>query len=388
MARRHLPLAANVLAALFASACAGTTVDPATADASLLPARELTAEEHARLASLVEESMVAVRRRRFDDAGRAATAALAIDARSARARAVWAMVLLQRAATVSPPDSFDANAGEFELQLARQLAPDDAFVGWIAAVFLAETGHLSAAAHAAEQTLAHAGAAPAAERAALAGIAGTCRYELGEERAAVPHLHAYVELHPDDAIAHFRLASCLLRIAALTSGGAAVPDAHAHAVAAAQAFERCAELSPGDEDVALAVATAHWRAAELAGDDGDGAIGQQHRQAAEQRLRAVAERFPASAEPWFRLGVAAEQRAAPEQARIAYGEAVRRAPHVGALLGLAALLDHDGDAAAAATLLRQALDADAARTVLTAAQRRAIRERLAAAGAGQAPRML
>jgi tetratricopeptide (TPR) repeat protein len=384
---RLLPVS---LTMLLLAACGGTTLDPAVADANALPRRELDAAEHERVGALVDAAMAAVVRRRFEEAGGLAAQAIELDPRCARARAVRAMVRLQRAAAVTPPELFEANAGEHELQLARQLAPDDAFVGWIAAVFLAETGHVSAAAEAAELALTRAAAAPPNERSALLGIAATYRYELGEERAALPHLREYVTLRPDDAAALFRLGSSLLRIAAVPSGTNGAEEALTRAAEAAVAFARCSELSPGDEDAALATATAHWHAAELARDAGKEADEQQHRRAAEQRLRAVAERFPGSAQPWFHLAVAAQQRGATDEARAGYRAALRRAPHVGAMLQLAAMLDASGDTAAADALLRQTLDASGGAGTggeLTAGQRRRIRERLALPP-DQAPRML
>lgn len=385
---------------LLTAGCAGVSPDPDTADASTLAVREIPAEDRGRLAAAVERAMQSVVLRRFDDARTAAEEALAIDPRSARARAILGMVRLQAASLADPPDLIAANEGEFELRLARQLAPDDTFVGWMSAVFLAERGHTSAAAEAAEQALARAAQAPPSERAALLGIAGTYRYELGEERAALPHLQAYVALRPDDATAHFRLGSSLLRIAAVPQGieSTRYQVAQRDAEGAAKAFARCAELSPGDEDAALAVATALWRAAELAKAHAGvaatdalrtaAAAGDQHRQDAEAQLRAVAARFPASAEPWFRLGVMAEARAANDEARAAYAEALRREPrHVPGMLNLAALLDASGDPAAATALLQQVLVVDSTRPSLTAKERKQLRSRVDAP-TGQAPRML
>lgn len=363
---------------LLAAACAGVSPDPEAADATSLAGRELADDEKRQLATHVDTAMQSVVRRRFEDAKTAAEAALVLDPRSARARAVLGMVRLQEAARAEPHDLVAAHEGEVQMRLAGQLAPDDTFVGWMAAVFLHETGHTSAAAAKAEQALTRAAGAPAAERAALLGIAGTYRYELGEERAARPHLEAYVELRPDDATAHFRLGSCRLRIAAVPQGPEpnSFRDAQREAERAIRAFERCVALSPGDEDAALAIATAHWRAAELAHERAAAAEEREHRAAAETRLRAVVERFPTSAEAWFRLGVLAEARSAPNEARAAYAEALQRGPrHVPTLLNLAALLDDLGEPDAATTLLRQALALDATAPALTAAERKRLRAR-------------
>jgi tetratricopeptide (TPR) repeat protein len=202
----------------------------------------------------------------------------------------------------------------------------------------------------------------------------------------LPHLQEYVSLRPDDAIAHFRLGSCLLRIAAVPR---AVPaklepvellSAQRNAESAAVAFARCAELSPGDEDASLSVATAHWRAAELAKERHDEKEHAAHVEAAQARLRATAERFPASPEPWFRLGVIAEAGGADDDARVAYQRALELdREHVPTMLDLAALLDRRGEAQAATTMLRQVIALDEAKPCLTPRERKRVRER---AGAG------
>lgn len=371
---------------LLSSACAGVSLRPETADASRLPARELSAEQRARATDAAERAQRAVMLRRFDEARAAAAEALDLDPRHARARAVLGMVHLQRALLSEPSDVFDANRGEFELELARQLAPDDPFVGWMHAVFLAESGHLSAAAAAAEAALTRCSAAPPHERSALLGIAGTYRYELGEETAAEPHLRAYVALRPDDAAAQFRLGASLLRLASAPRGPEPEATARRQAREAAAAFARCFELAPGDEDAGVAVAAAHWRAAELAHAMGDAAGRSAELDHVAERLRALGERFPDSPEPWFRAALLAEARDDRTAARAAYGEALRRAPrHVPTLLNLAAMLDAEGDAAAATTLVRELLALDEGAPVLTPDERDRLRAR--AAAPDQAPRI-
>lgn len=348
-------------------ACSGVSPLPEGADASTLPVREVTADEAALLAAHVEQATTAIVRARYDDAESAANDALALDPRAARARAVLGMVKLQRALRDDPPPLADVNAAETEVRLAEQLAPGDAFVGWMHAAFLAEAGHMSAAAAAAEAALGRAGGATPDERAALLGIAGTYRYELGEERAALPHLRGYIELRADDAPAHFRLGACLLRIAA-------VPQ---DAEDAAKAFDRCVELTPGDVDAALAGAAATWRAAELADKANDAGARDELRAATTARLQAIAERFPDHAEPLFRLGVVAEGGGAPAAARAAYERALERdAAHVPSLLNLAAMLDASGEGAGAIGLLQRALAADAGQPSLTASERRRVRARI------------
>ena len=362
------------------AACSAVSVRPDQADAAALPRANLTDADRQLLAEQVQQAMDAVVRRRYAEADKLAQAALAIDPRSARARAVRGMVLLQQAAQQDPPTLHQLHAGEHEIELAHQLAPGDAFVGWMRAVFFAETGHMSAAAAAAEEAVAEAGQAPPEERAALLGIAGTYRYELGEERAAIAHLQEYVALRPDDATAHFRLGACLLRVAELPLGPppASLQTARRRAESAAAAFARCFELASGDQDAALAVAAALLRAAELAGEAGDGADSDELRRAAAAHLAALAERFPTNAEAPFRLGVIAAITGQPERARAAYTAALERDPaHVGSAMNLAALLDQAGDRAAAQELLQGLLRRDRARSLLSRDERRRIEQWLA-----------
>jgi hypothetical protein len=290
------------------------------------------------------------------------------------------MVLFQRSTLVEPRDLFLAHAGEAQLLLAEDLAPGDPFVGWMHAVMLAEAGHMTAAAATAEAALGRTAAAPPTERAALLGVAGTYRYELGEERAAVPHLQAYVALRPDDAAARFRLGSCLLRMAELPSGPKpnSLLVAQNQADAAAAAFRRGAELMPGDEEMALAIGAALLRAATLAEQRHDTGARDEYRQQAEQQFRATADRFPGSAEALFRVGVVAEARDDRRAAHDAYTQALARdREHVGSLLNLAAAQEHDAGAQAAVReLLQRALDADAQHPSLSAAERSRMLARL------------
>jgi tetratricopeptide (TPR) repeat protein len=334
----------------------------------------------------VARAIDAVVRRHYGDAGREASLALELDPRAARARAVLGMVLLQSAAEQDPPELFAQRSGELEIERARLLAPDDAIVGWLRAVFLAETGHITAAAAAAEEALAQSDGASPAERAALLGVAGTYRYELGEERAALPHLQEYVALRSDDATAFFRLGACHSTRAALPQGiaTASLQAARRDAEAAARAFARCFELAPGDEDAALAVSAALLRAAELAdqladgqGDDATRAehrrVAAEHRRAAAEHLNGLDERFPDSAEPRFRLGVIAAADGQSERARAAYAAGLERDPrHAGCLMNLAASTAAAGDDDAARVLLRRLLAVDDERSVLSRDERRRI----------------
>lgn len=365
----------SCLLALSAAACAGIAPDPAFASIEGLAQVALSVEDIALRDRLEAEAIDAVVRRRYDQAKELAVRVVEIDPRAARARAVLGMVKLQAAAQQQPIEWFGQRSGEFELALARQLGPNDAFVGWMHAVFLAESGHMSAAAAAAEEALARAAQAPESERAALLGTAGTYRYELGEERAALPHLQIYVGMRPDDATAHFRLGVCLLGIANTPQVPVAYAVAQAKAEDAVRAFARCYELAPGDEDAALAVAAALLRAAELADSGKPKRIARRDelRQQASDHLRELAAKFAANPEVHFRLALVATLQGEVDLARASYVAALERDEHhVGSLLNLAAMHAAGGDRDQAVKLFTRLLAAPTAQTKLTRDERRRI----------------
>ncbi len=360
--------------------CAGVSPRPESLPLDDLPLVELDDAARAVRDAAVETAVVDVVRRRYDSAAVAADRALALDPRSARARSVRGMVLLQRALLVEPPDLFALQEGEVETLTAERLAPTDPFVGWMRAVFLAEAGHVSAAAAAAEAALLRVAAAPGTERAALLGVAGTYRYELGEDRAALPHLRAYVALRPDDATANFRLGSCLLRVASLVVGPReqALQQAQRDAEDAARAFARAYALAPGDEDAALAAGKALQRASELAQRRGDSAARDDLATRAGARFAEVAAKFPSSPEPWFCTGCAEEARGRDGEAQAAYQQAlVRDAQHVPSLLNLASLQERSGAGPAEVLpLLHRLLRADDERRALRDGERRRVETRV------------
>lgn len=365
------------LAVPFLAACSAVSPDPSKATIDDLPEVTLSEADRARCDELEAAAIDAVVRRRYEQAEQLADQVLAVQPRSGRARAVLGMVRLQMAARQQPSDWRAIRQGEVEMELARQLEPKSAFVGWMHAVFLAESGHMSAAAAAAEAALERSVDAPASERAALLGTAGTYRYELGEERAARPHLEAYVGLRPDDSAAHFRLGSCLLSIAK-TPQGSPPPYgvAQAEAEAAAVAFARCFELAPGDEDAALAVATAWIRAAELA-DLQKRAAKDEERDAlydkARSYLQDLAKQFPSNAEVYFHLGVLASTRDQEQEAQVAYLAALDRdRNHLGSLLNLASLMVAQGELEPARSLLLRAVADERAAGGLTGDERERI----------------
>lgn len=372
--------AAAILSALSAG-CAGVSPRPEAIDPATLAAPVLDAAAVARRDAAVDEAVAAVLQREYEVAQRAAAAALAIDPRAARARAVLGFVSLQTARREEPPELFALHAGEAQVRTAVALAPQDAFVGYLHAVFLAEVGHLSAAAAAAETALADSKQAPAHERAALLGVAGTYRYELGEDRAAYPHLVDYVALRPDDAAAQFRLGNCLLRLASLPQGPTGPAQAQQQLEAAARAFARAFELVPSDLPAGLAVGTAQARGAERARQRGDDQLAAQLAAAAAQQFARLVEQFPAAAEPAYCLGVVQAASGDREAAAASLATALARDPlHLGALLQVAAEVD-PAQPEPLRKALRRVLYADDARGGLTARERQAVERRLASLGA-------
>ncbi len=384
--RQKCVMTASIAIAVL-SACAGVSPRPIAAPIEQFPSRELGESLLGQRDRDIDAAITAVVQRRYDAARAAAERALALDPRAARARAVLGMVLLQEAGQVDPPDLRALHEGEVEVLTAEALAPTDAFVGWIHAVFLAETGHMSAAAAAAEAALERTAQAPPHERAALLGVAGTYRYELGEDRAALPHLQAYVVLRPDDATANFRLGSSHLRISQLVMGPKGLEESQRHAERAARAFERCFRLAAFDEDAGLSVGKALLRAAELADRRGEATQRDDFATRAVSAFAVVADRFPASAEPWFCTAVAAERNGDPAAATAAYGQALLRDPaHLPSLLNLAVLHEAEpaGDRRQLLSLLQQVVAVDAQRGGLTAAERDRVTRRIAALEAGGA----
>ena len=369
------------LLSLILSACAGLAPDPAAVSAEGLPVVELDQVARTRREAQEQAAVEAVALEQYAKAAAAAQAALAIDPRSARAHAVLGMAALHEASSVDPIEWHGLRQGESSLAIARELAPADAVVGRLHATFLRKCGHLSAAAAAAEDALVRCQGAPDAELAALLGVAGTYRYELGEERAAYPYLQAYTALRPRDATAHYRLGSSLLVIAkSPPAAPASYRRAQADAEQAAAAFRRCAELTPSDEGASLAIASAKLRAAELARLRRDGDSGAREAEAAEleqqalDHLRLVAERFPGSAEARFRLGATASLLGDLALARSSYQASLERDPaHAGSLMNLAALAADRGEEELTRRLLLRLLAADESRRQLTGDERKRIK---------------
>jgi tetratricopeptide (TPR) repeat protein len=374
---RAMPRArTSLLFAAVLAACAGVSPRPEDIAAADQPVRQLTTDEQAERTRLEQQARRAEIERRDGDAERLARSAIAIDARSARAHAVLGLVLQRRADARVPSDLALTNQADGETLLAMRLAPADPIVGLLRGTFLARSGHVSAAAAAGEACLRNGAPGASAESDELLAATAEWCYELGEEKRAVSWLRPLAERRPEDAATQFRLGNSLLRVADNESESK-------YAVEAAHAFERCAELTPGDGDARFAIAAAWVRAAELAETDKAPDAAERAR-CLEQAAAACTEaagRFPRAAEPCFRAGVVAERRGDAAAARAAYAEALQRdAEHLATLLDFAALLaasDADADHTQAKELWRRALDVDRRSGALRAGERTRIERLLA-----------
>jgi Tfp pilus assembly protein PilF len=350
---RAVPLAALLPLA----ACGGVARAPLELADDLPAAVELDAagrravEEHAAagLAALAAGDHRAARR--------AATAALALDPRAARARAVLAHCLMADASRDQPPELEAWQSAEGELLRAVRLAPDDALVRRMYGAFLEGDGHASAAADAYERALA---AAPGDLDALRA--AARARYDLGQDRRAQPLLERLAERDRSGDVL-YRLAQCRLRLASAPS---TEPDAERRLAArldeAAATFRAYAEQQPTDANAWLGEAHARFAALRARRDTAA---------AARDRVLALydeaAARDAASPEPAFGRGVVLEWAGDAAAARAAYAQALARdARHLPTLLNLAANLAADGQIEDARAYCWRALALDG----LSASERR------------------
>lgn len=367
MLREHLSLACL----LSLVACAGVSPAPETIAAMEHPAAALDEAGRQDLQRRTDAAVQALAGSDHERTRALAEAALELDPAAPRPRAVLGLALLRLAQQRTPPDLATQNRGDGETLAASRSAPADLVVGLLRARFLAESGHLSAAAAAGEACLKQQGMTNGADYLPLlAATAGWC-HELGEERRASPWLIQLAERMPDDAAVQYRLGDNLLQIA----------DSPSMAAAGARAFAKSADRAPDDAAARLAVIACYVRAAELADKAGKAADAATMLMEATKACADAAARFPKLAEPWFRTGVVAEQSSDGAAARAAYERALQIEPaHLGALLNLAAALDasaQPADKDAAKALWRRALARDAAEGGLKAGERTRIAARLA-----------
>lgn len=322
-------------------ACAGPVPDPAELERNLPGAREVDPARRAELDVQVAEARVALAASRVVEAKAAVQRVLEIDPRHARALAVLGQCRLAAARESTPPALDEYRLAEGELRRASAIAPADPLVALLHAEYLVADGHLSAAALRVDEGLA---ANP--DDQALLELGGRVRFDLGDERAAIPLLSRRVALAAADVDSVWRLAQCHARLAAATFDR---DERRRHATAARDAFHLNAALSPTDEEPLLGEAWAMLLLLPERIDDASCAP-----------ILALYDRAarldPASPEPAFGRGVALARAGRDAEARAAWREALSLDPrHLASLLELAASHAAAQEITEARVLLERAL---------------------------------
>ncbi|MCA8941083.1 MAG: tetratricopeptide repeat protein [Planctomycetes bacterium] len=299
-------------------ACSGLPPTAAEFAANLPAERELSVVERERVEGHVADAIAYLESGDHIGAAGAAASALVLDPRQARALAVQALAELRRSEADTPVPLDVLHRTEGELLQASTLAPEDPVVGFLHADYLRRVGHLTAAAQRAESAL---DSAP--EHVDLLELAGRLRYDLGDERRAIPHLTRLVELDPRNAKAWYRLAES--RIAVAMAARDETPRVEA-AQGAADAFERYIALAPADAAGHLGLA----HALVLVGTS-------ETLERAVDSTEIAARLDARSPDPRFDQGVVLDLLGHADAARVAYEAALRRdGDHVPSLLNLAA----------------------------------------------------
>ncbi len=350
--------------------CAGVSTDPEAMAARELPAAG-PGVDAAAVATDETEALRLLAAESYSEAVETARSVLERDPRRARARSVFALALLRSSPEQGPAPMAIQSAADGESLTALRLAPADPVVGLVRGRVLAEIGHLSAAATAAEDCLKLSAATDLPEFLDLLAATAEWAHELGEDRRALVHLRELASRRPSDSLAHYRLGTCLLRIA---SNGD-------DAAAASRAFARCAELEPESQDTRAAVVAALVRAAELYESDGEAEKARAQLVAAASAATLIKERFPNSAAAAFQLAAVCELQGELKQAVEAYEGALQLdAEHLPSLLNLLSCATRQRDAYAEicrsaprmptqSTLLDRTLAVDAAKGGLSDAER-------------------
>jgi tetratricopeptide (TPR) repeat protein len=363
-------LAGSVVLWCAFSGCAGTSPDPGVLAQRRFVAGDLSAEQRA------AQSERVVGAEAFLVTGQTASAralvedALRQDPADARARALLGNVLLAEARSEDPPDLFRMREGDGETLWALQHQPDDPVVVRLRGRFLAESGHITAAAEVGEAYLDRVAELPDEDHAEVTlAVAAWC-YEIGEEQRALPRLRVAVRRRPGDALAWYRLGDCLLRTA----------DSWRMLREAADAFVRSAQADPADEAARLASVTAASRALNQARREGASEEAPQLADFLIQLAEQAVQAFPSSAAAWHARGVVARQ-LGREVAHEDWQQALTIDPgHLASLLDLAALRHEQGVYAEATALWQRALAADALRGGLRPGERARLQELVRDAG--------
>ncbi len=338
----RIPTLATALILL--QGCAGVSPDPQSLARDLPPERSVDPAVAAQAAELGRQALELTEVQDYAAARLKAERALSLDPRAAQARAALAICIFADAAAEEPPNMSLLNQAEGEFLRAQKIAHEDPLIGMHHARFLAGLGHLNAAiARLEDLTELH----PDDSR--LLSALGQIHYDLGHERRAAEVLGRLLESNPEDALSHYLLAHCLLRLAPEFEKSNRVAEYQR----AAAEFARYRELVPADIDGLLGEAHARFQA--LSGADEidaarAGEILDLYNLALEKDSRLV--------EAWFSQGVVLDYLQRTEEAQASYQKALGvDSNHLPSLLNLAANLNDAGNAEAAKEYLRRAMAA-------------------------------
>jgi tetratricopeptide (TPR) repeat protein len=251
----------------------------------------------------------------------------------------------------SPPDLRLMQRAEGELLLARRLDPEDPEITLLHAQFLEADGHIGLAAELLNEVLDR-------DPEHIQGLraASRLRFELGEERRALPLLQRLLDLEEGDVDALYRLAHCQFEIAEAVAGDEELRGAaRQEFLRAAGTFREYQARVPSESLGELGEAQCRFRAAQLlAGDVAATALAEF--EGVVELLRRGAARAPNSPIPEHNVGAVFVELGRLPEARQAFERALERSPsHVPTLIDLASLLDSLGETESAKDLARRAL---------------------------------
>jgi Tfp pilus assembly protein PilF len=341
--------------------CSSLSPRPEDMAADLPPEGSIDPADAARAAEIADRALAQVAAEDFAAARESAEEALEINPRSARARTALAVCYFAEASEDQPPELSNLKRAEGEYLRAERIDPADPVVGLQHAQFLAAVGHLNAAVDRLEQLLLD----NPYDLDVLRRL-GRIHYDMGHEARAAELLTQVVRLDPEDALGHYLLAHCLLRLAPELERS----QRGAEYEKAAMEFARYRELVPEDIDGLLGEAHARFQAmlAESAEQsDWEAAV----------ILGLYAQAISLDSEvvaAWFSQAVVLDHLARREEARASYGKALELdSEHLPSLLNMAASLSEDGRTVEAEEFLRRALAHDG----LSRGERQRIEELLA-----------
>ena len=342
-----MKLPGAILGVIALAACSGLGPTPAELAATLPPRVELSEEQRAQVEAATAQALSQLRKEHYDEARRAAQAALDLDPRAATARAVRARCTMQEAMVETPPLLGPWRRAEGNLRIAERLLPADPEIALLHAAFLEADGHLSLAAETVERAL---GTHPHHPR--CLRMASRLRYELGEERTALPLLESLLKIDPSDDTARYRLARAQLRVAR-TRASQLDDDAEKIALYenTATSFAIYRSRVPADAEGLTGEAVARFEIQRLSKPPDPAEL-----HSIVELLTTASRMDTQSPESEFNRGVVLEFAGAPEAARAAYRVALERDPeHLPSLLNLAANLVAAGRRAEAVEFCRRAL---------------------------------